>query len=259
MSLLRKLWPLGRSGRGVAPPFDAALAPEAPFFAIGDIHGQMAELTRAVALVHDTAKAPTIVCVGDYIDRGEQSADVLRYLQRMSQQRDDAPICLMGNHEHMCLQFLDDPEKYGDRWFRNGGLQTLSSFGIRIKHGAARTETRNALALAMGEDLIGWLRALPGHWRSGNVAVTHAGADPSRPIPDQPVQSLIWGHPDFETIPRSDGMWIVHGHTIVDQPTVGAGRIAIDTGAYATGRLTVAHITRDGVSFLTARAASAGC
>ena len=113
------------------------------------------------------------------------------------------------------------------------------------------TERVQTLAQAMGDDLIAWMHALPSFWISGNVAVTHAGADPFRPVNDQPTRNLLWGHPEFEKTPRADGMWVIHGHIIVDQPRIEAGRVAIDTGAYATGRLTAAHISRGGVSFLT--------
>lgn len=252
MSFLRNLRLLGRSGRRTPAGFGAALEPDAPFFAIGDIHGQMAELKRALAgIIRDAGERPTIVCVGDYIDRGERSADVLRHLRGMAQQRGAAFTCLMGNHEQMCLRFLDDPENSGDRWFRNGGLQTLASFGVQLGPRQSKTNIRDTLAQAMGDDLIAWLRGLSYYWVSGNVAVTHAGADPRQPIAGQPDRNLLWGHPEFQTTPRTDGIWVVHGHTIVDQPQVQSGRVAIDTGAYATGRLTVAHFTRDGVSFVT--------
>ena len=232
--------------------FHAEMSPAETFFVVGDIHGQFSLMVDLLdAVVAQQPDAP-ILLVGDYIDRGEDSASVLRYLKDATGQTDRNIICLLGNHEQMCLDFIDNPERYGGLWMRNGGLQTLASFGIGLKSGSGHETTRNALAEAMGKELIAWMRGLPHYWISGNVAVTHAGADPFRPIDDQPSNGLVWGHPAFKTTPRQDGIWLVHGHIIVDQPKISGGRIAIDTGAYATGRLTAARISSDGVSFMSA-------
>ena len=88
-------------------------------------------------------------------------------------------------------------------------------------------------------------------YSSGNVHVVHAGADPARPLDRQSAHTLIWGHPDFLRRPRRDGQWVVYGHTIVDVVAAENGRIGVDTGAYATGRLSAALITRDGVESLS--------
>jgi len=249
MSIFRKLRSLGRPKHPVWPQFDAPLRPDVAFYAIGDIHGQARQLNDAIGGIKAMAAAPTIICVGDYIDRGEQSAEVLRRLQDLTGAADMSVICLMGNHEQMCLRFLDEPEKHGERWLRYGGLQTLASF--RVGHDPNRNMTgmRDSLAEAMGEDLISWLRALPLFWITGNVAVTHAGADPGHPISAQSARSLLWGHPDFTTVPRGDGMWVLHGHTIVDQPRFMPGVISIDTGAYAGGPLSVASVSAETLVF----------
>ena len=222
-----------------APP-----APEAPFVALGDLHGRADLLERALAKVPDCQ----IVCVGDYIDRGDHSAEVLAMLQA----RPDI-ICLSGNHEEMMLGFLDNPQKFGPRWLRYGGLQTLVSFGVagasEGSNGAELVKLAKALGTAIGPDLIQWLRDRPTFWQSGNVAVVHAGADPKLPMPAQTTQTLHWGHADFDRVDRQDDIWVLHGHTIVDAPSADRGRISIDTGAYATGRLTAALVSEDGVEF----------
>lgn len=222
-------------------------SPDMPFVAIGDIHGRADLLTRLLPGLPDLP----IVCVGDYVDRGEQSAEVLRFLQS----RPDI-TCLSGNHEDMMLGFIDAPEREGGRWLLHGGLQTIASFGLAGISPSARgedlTKLRDALVEAMGIDMLTWLRELPVYWQSGNVAALHAGADPAKPIANQKPQTLRWGHPEFLKTPRNDGMWVVYGHTVVDSPSAEAGRIAIDTGAYATGRLTAAIIEPDQVHFLTA-------
>lgn len=234
---------------------EAPIAPDGPFLAIGDIHGRADLLLELETRIEARASDLPVIFLGDYIDRGEQSREVLELLMSTSPQDPQPVICLMGNHERMLLDTLDAPERNAARWLRNGGLQTLASFGVappRGDPGDARTlpEMRDRLAQAMGDDMIGWLRARPLSWRSGNVWAVHAGADPAHPMADQPEAALLWGHPSFHRTRRDDGNWVVHGHTIVGAPRVEEGRIAIDTGAYATGRLTVARIEAGQVTFL---------
>lgn len=256
MSLLKRL--LSGKAKPAVPKFTAPLAPETPFYVIGDVHGckdLLEALIRKIDAETETQPCP-LVFVGDYIDRGEQSAEVLHWVRQASQDDDRQVICLIGNHEDMLLKFLEDPTERGARWLRYGGLQTLSSFGIGAisdkSSAGAMIRARDALVSAMGHELIDWLRALPTHWQSGNVAVVHAGADPQVALQDQDPRILKWGHPDFFDKPRSDGIWMVHGHTIVDQAQAAEGRIATDTGAFATGRLTAGYVEAGNVRFLQA-------
>lgn len=225
--------------RWFSSPF-APPAPDRPFAAIGDIHGCLELLSRAL----ETTEGQ-IVCVGDYIDRGPDSAGVLALLQS----RPDI-TCLMGNHEEMLLAFLDDPLTHAPRWLTFGGANTLDSYGVSQKGTA--TQMRDALRAAMGSRTESWLRALPSYWQSGNVAVTHAGAAPDLPMERQDDKVLRWGHPQFGRRVRDDGLWVVRGHVVVDAPKARQGVIEIDTGAYRTGQLTLAHIEAGHVEFSTA-------
>jgi len=211
MSLLNRLF-------GSKPKFDAAIAPDAPFFAIGDVHGCMGKMQTLLQAISAKDTGAPVVFVGDYVDRGEQSAQVLHHVMEMDESPD--VTCLIGNHEEMLLNFLDDPQKKGARWLRYGGLQTLASFGVRGiatgMKGEALDQAAAGLRAAMGDAMIAWMRALPTHWVSGNIAVVHAAADPALPIADQTPKSLRWGHPDFEDAVRQDGTWVLHGHTIVE-------------------------------------------
>jgi len=212
------------------------------------VHGQF-ELLQA--LLEQLDPGLPVVFAGDYIDRGGNSASVLRFLAERDQY-----TCLMGNHEAMLLDFLDDPCSGAAAWLRHGGLQTLSSFEISAPEAdlsrAGLMELRGRLAEAMGDGLIGWLRALPLWHRNGNVAVVHAGADPAQPVEGQVPRHLLWGHPDFTRKRRADAVWVVHGHTIVLRPEARQGRISIDTGAYASGCLSAAVIAQGAVEFKTA-------
>ncbi len=239
------------------PGFTAELDPDVPFYAIGDIHGSDLLLEKLLGKLSDAAHSEAVlVCVGDYIDRGEQSAQVLRRLSAMQSNAGGLMTCLMGNHEHMMLSFLDDPVPHGARWLRYGGLQTLASFKISSIPGASASEAewhdlRDRLKEALGEALETWLRELPSQWVTGNVAVVHAGADPSLPMAHQERARLLWGHPAFAKTTRQDGVWVVHGHTIVDTAQAKDGRISIDTGAYATGKLTAALVEKGSVCFVS--------
>ncbi|WP_386685025.1 metallophosphoesterase [Loktanella sp. R86503] len=232
------------------PPFTAALKVAEPVALIGDIHGCDRLLDRLLGKLDSLPNPLRIVCVGDYIDRGDGSAAVIDTLM----QRPDI-VCLKGNHEAMCLGFLDDPEKYGRRWLRYGGLQTLAGYGVAgpVQGGDRGLQrVRDDLALAMGDARIDWLRGLPLTWQTGNLLVTHAGGNPAQAAGDQRSRDLLWGHPDFMTLPRMDGIWVAYGHVIQDKPVMAQGRIALDTGAYATGVLTAAVLGDGPPRFVTA-------
>lgn len=223
-----------------------SIAPETEFIAFGDIHGRVDLLERALS--YDAAIQK--VFVGDYIDRGPDSADVLRMLLDNPQ-----VVAISGNHEEMLSDFLDDPVSNGPFWLKNGGLQTLRSFGIQCDPAALGFHELIQIAAqlreVMGEDLVEWLAARPLLWSSGNIFVVHAGANPTLPIGEQTKKILHWGHNDFGKVDRKDGNWVLHGHSIVTAARMGRGQISIDTGAYATGELTAAHVMQGSVQFDT--------
>ncbi len=196
-----------------------------------------------------------IVFLGDYVDRGADSAKTLRFLYEVAQRRPDQVVCLMGNHEKMMCEFIDDPLDRGARWLRNGGLATLASFGIT---GLAEKPTPDRameacdqLEAAIPKEVLDWLVDLPLSWHSGNVWCAHAAMDPDAPPQTQRSKTMLWGHPAFLKSPREDGICVVHGHTIVDQPFNANSRIAVDTGAHRTGRLTAAYIAPQTCEFIS--------
>jgi len=252
MSVLKRLFGIKNVTHPARAEFNAPLAPDSPFFAVGDVHGCLPKMRMVLDQIAAHNKDAPVVFVGDYVDRGEQSAAVLRAL--FARRDDPNMICLRGNHEDMLLDFIADPKAKGTRWLHYGGMQTLASFGIggisQGSKGPALVQAATDLLTAMGENMHTWLTDLPSMWQSGNVAVVHAGADPNLPVRLQAAKTLAWGHKNFESIPRQDGVWVLHGHTIVRTPYAKNGRIAIDTGAYATGRLTAAYVTQADVTFL---------
>jgi serine/threonine protein phosphatase 1 len=224
--------------------------PAQSFFAIGDIHGCFDLLQNIMHRISGVDFAAPVVCAVDVIDLGNHSEAVLRYL---SAQDDGRVICLRGSHEGMILHMLDDPITAGPRWLHFGGLQALASFGISdvASTASAFLRMRDNWHRAMGVDLEHWLRTRPCVWHSRDVSVVHAGADPGLPIGQQANANLMWGHPDCPRKARQDRQWLIHGHTVVRSPICRVGQIAVDTGAYATGRLTAVHVTTCDVTFMT--------
>lgn len=216
-----------------------------PIAVIGDVHGCLDLTTGLLTRIAGECPAAQVVFAGDLVDRGPDSAGVLAHVRGLS-----GAVVLRGNHEQMLLDFLDDPEGAGPVWLRHGGQQTLESFGIMA--GAADAPTRDALRAALGAGAEAWLRGLPLWWQAGTLVVAHAGADPRTPMPHQNPQHLLWGHPAFGRVPRRDGLWVAHGHTIVPAPRCENGVISVDTGAWRSGRLTAALISGEGVRFLAA-------
>lgn len=227
-------------------------------YAIGDVHGR-ADLLLALIdqVMQDAAQVggrPALVFLGDYVDRGDQVAETLDLLTEIAGWDEIAPVFLMGNHEQMLLAFLRDPTR-GERWLRYGGLQTLMSYGVQglrdVRSPGALEGLAQSLGAAMGAH-VGFLEGLAPCHRLGNVFFAHAGANPGLAPEEQDVQTLLWGSPDFTRTPRRDGVWVVHGHTVVEEPLVAEGRISIDTGAYYSGRLTAVRLASDDIRFLTA-------
>jgi serine/threonine protein phosphatase 1 len=251
--LIRTPWKRARP-----EPFSAPINSGGLIYAIGDVHGRYDLLARLVERIFDDAaargEAPKIVFLGDYIDRGEQSRETVAFLADLARDAASDTVFLMGNHEQMLLGFLQDPAT-GSRWLRYGGLQTLMSYGVgsaaTFEPGAeAMRRVQGTLLDALGPHLA-FIEGLSLLHRAGNLLFTHAGADPALPPEEQEIETLLWGCKGFLTRERDDGVWVVHGHFVVDQPTAERGRIALDTGAYFSGRLSAARLADGEAVFLS--------
>lgn len=223
---------------------------------VGDVHG-CAELMHKLFGKLDLTEP--VVMVGDYVDRGQASAETLSVLKRMSDDAPDLFICLKGNHEVMLLEFLDDPTGRGRRWLDYGGLDTILSFAISSTPSEMSSDhllrLRDDLQDKMGAELIDWVRNLPLTYVSGNLVVAHAGMDPKVPFDHQTEQALLWGRSSFLDKCREDDLWVAYGHNVYSMPFVEDGRVAVDTGAYHSGRLTAAVFHMNGeIEFVQTRA-----
>ncbi|KIT16310.1 metallophosphoesterase [Jannaschia aquimarina] len=235
-----------------------------PVWVVGDVHGRLDLLEKALLGIEADLSAGSrsgdkgaLVLLGDYVDRGGDSRGVLNLVRRLGRRYPHLDVvALMGNHERMLLDFIRVPEGDARRWLRHGGIRTLLSYGIvPVRADDSSDDLRRAarsLRKALSPDTVTWLEGLPTYWSSGNLVCVHAALDPALPMERQRPEAMLWGHPRFLAEPRQDDLWVAHGHTTVDEPVVEDRRIAVDTGAYETGRLTSAAISVDGdVRFMT--------
>ena len=212
-------------------------------YAIGDIHGRLdcldgvLDKLDADLQAHPCRRA-AVIFLGDYIDRGPASAHVLDRLIEM--QETHQAICLRGNHEALLDQFLQEPATLAN-WAGLGGLSTLMSYGLepplqpRAEDGAALAAR---LAGVMPERHRTFLGALPATHVFGDYVFVHAGLRPRVRLAQQADEDLLWIRDDFLLHEAYHEKMVVHGHTPVMAPDVRRNRINIDTGAFATGRLT---------------------
>jgi len=226
-------------------------------YAIADVHGRLDLLnameTAIRADVDETRpKRPVICYLGDYVDRGPHSAQVIERLS--SSFGDDVPrIFLKGNHEDRMIEFLDEPVANGPSWLKFGGREALESYGLSVPEqpGDAdwpvlRDKLLDALPAAH-RDFLRNLR-LAFVWR--NYLFVHAGIDPGRSLNEQSAHDLMWIREPFLTSQADWGMRVVHGHVIVEEPAFRPNRIGIDTGAYQSGRLTCLVVSGRGTRLL---------
>jgi serine/threonine protein phosphatase 1 len=200
-------------------------------FAIADLHGRFDLLVKAYEAIKKHGGG-TIVHLGDYVDRGPQSRNILDFLMH----EDTIPknfkrVVLKGNHEDMMVQTIREP-LHPQWWIGNGGGATL------ISYGHAREGLYDPTCVPASH--IKWLNRLPMIAKDKHRIYVHAGVDPTIPLDEQTEQTLLWklypdefpgGHGDFH---------VVHGHhQFEDGPKCYAGRTDLDTLAWLTGRLVV--------------------
>jgi serine/threonine protein phosphatase 1 len=214
-------------------------------YAIGDVHGcltQLVELERRIeADAAGIAGEKWMIALGDYVDRGPRSAQVIEHLLQPPP-AGFTRFCLVGNHEQMMLDFLDDPVAHA-YWLDEGGIETLDSYGIDLfalpDRPIPAPHMRFLRELPISLSLPGWY-------------FVHAGIRPGVSLSAQVDEDLIWIREPFLGAALADGLRVVHGHTPGPLPVATRHRICVDTQCFRTGRLTAARITPDGaVDFLS--------
>jgi Calcineurin-like phosphoesterase len=231
-------------------PAETSRVPEGSLvYAVGDIHGRLDLLERLHELIaadalKRQADRTVVVYVGDYVDRGPDSCNVVELLIRQPL-RALLPalesVHLIGNHEAFLLKFLDDPQS-ASTWFMNGGDATLRSYGVDPWQVVQSDHFAEDLCLAFLEQLpkshLDFYRNLRIAHEEGDYLFVHAGVRPGVALHEQKPEDLIWIRDDFLDSSEDFGRVVVHGHTPQRNPQTRTNRIGIDTGAVYGGKLT---------------------
>ncbi len=204
-------------------------------YAIGDIHGQLAELDRVLSLIEADGGADAhIVFLGDYTDRGPDSRGVLdRLINGVSQGR--RWTVLRGNHDRMFCRYLTDGNEHDERiksgkgWLTPslGGPTTLASYGVNVEEG----DILKRAQAAVPPEHLAFLESRSLWYETDNLLFVHAGIKPGVPMDEQDEDDLIWIREGFLDYEEPFDKLIVHGHTALEQPTHFGNRIDIDSGA----------------------------
>ena len=214
-------------------------------YAIGDIHGRADLLAELHGLIRADAKLGpprrrVVVYVGDYVDRGPGSFEVVETLLGKPLPGFEA-VHLKGNHEDFLLRFWTDGSD-GELWMMNGGVQTLQSYGIDVAAALFTPdgfdEVQRQFRNALPSRHLGFFQRLALRHEAGDYLFVHAGVRPGVPLAEQRDVDLLWIRDEFLKSEETFGKIVVHGHSIRPEPELKDNRIGIDTGAYATGHLT---------------------
>jgi serine/threonine protein phosphatase 1 len=227
-------------------------------YAIGDIHGRLDLLDRLLASIaaDDRARGNGVetqyIFLGDLIDRGPASRGVVERLIAFSNGNGNARF-LMGNHEQVFLRALEGDQRALRFLVRIGGRETLHSYGIGDEdYKALDFEELAALAAEkVPAEHLAFLGGFENWIALGDYLFVHAGLRPGVALEEQAHSDLYWIRDEFLSCRESFGRIVVHGHSITEDIDVRANRIGIDTGAFATGRLTAIGLEGDERWFLS--------
>ncbi|MBX7492251.1 serine/threonine protein phosphatase [Qipengyuania sp. 1NDW9] len=241
---IRKIFGLTQPERRIAR------APEGErWYVIGDVHGRK-DLLEAlkVAIEDDDAEAgeadTTVVFLGDLVDRGPDSAGVIKLARKWGKER--KVRYLAGNHEEMFLQSFDDKEVLR-HFLKHGGRETVLSYGMKRKeyNKLKVSDLQEAMHDLVPKKDREFLESFEEMIVVGDYVLAHAGINPARPIDEQKRSDLLWIRERFLRHKEPFSHVVVHGHTIFEAVEDQEHRIGIDTGAFRTGRLTAMVIEGD--------------
>jgi serine/threonine protein phosphatase 1 len=195
----------------------ASIMPERPVYLTGVLRGDIHAFGLLLQRIDEDARTEgqsgaEVIVLGDVIV-GSGGVRLLESLAMGDAAAEGAVTVLMGRAERFLLDFLDDPAHHGPGWLRAGGRDVLRSIGAQIDGDVTARSLSIAaerLTQRLGPRLLEWLSARPASWTSGNVVGVHAALDPERPTARQDPHDMICGHPKFRTLPRRDGIWVVH-------------------------------------------------
>lgn len=228
------------------PPYqEPEVVPNQRLYCIGDIHGRYDLLQHLHTFISDDTDGyqgdVTIIYMGDYIDRGPASKDVIDCLLSNTFPTFKS-VFLMGNHEQVLLEFLNAPNTpRASGWFSFGGLSTLASYGVQIigiPHSGQLKGIQKEFQRNLPESHLEFYQQLKPFYETEGYYFAHAGVRPKVKLSRQRPEDLLWIREDFLESTVFHGKVVVHGHSVSAEPVVRDNRIGIDTGAYGSDVLT---------------------
>jgi serine/threonine protein phosphatase 1 len=217
-------------------------------YVVGDIHGRLDLLEEILAkihaeLQHRPSRRTLLVFLGDLIDRGPASAQVIERL-RTYRRPGIKPVFLLGNHEEVLLRILNGESDLITKWRWFGGSECLQSYGVDPERlaGLSANEALSLVRGAIPDNHVEFLESFADSCRFGDYLFVHAGIRPGIELEQQRQADLRWIREPFLEDPADHGFVVVHGHTIASQVQERPNRIGIDTGAYRTGVLSALAI-----------------
>ncbi|KQC06990.1 MAG: metallophosphatase [Smithella sp. SDB] len=199
-------------------------------FAIGDIHGCLEKLKELMSRIDIDGRNDTLIFIGDFIDRGRFSKEVIDYILRL-QSKYKKMICLLGNHERMFLNYLEGVDE--DMYLVNGGINTLHSYGISLYDDIKKRKSK------IPADHQSFFQSLLPYYEKGKYIFVHAGLNPDVPLAEQGMYDLLWVRYEFIESKKDMGKIVIFGHTPVgEKPLIRKNKIGIDTGVVYGGKLT---------------------
>ncbi|MCP5074748.1 MAG: serine/threonine protein phosphatase [Rhodobacteraceae bacterium] len=234
------------------------------YYAIGDIHGDLHQLTAMHTFIGEdirnhTISDHTIVHIGDLVDRREDSKGVVNFL--IDGLKNGQPwVVLKGNHDRLFSNFLDGPEnrdpvlRVDYSWLHPnmGGRETLKSYGVEYSDNKSLPVLHQEAVAAVPQEHVRFLKHLPVSFETRLHFFCHAGVDPNRPLAEQIEDDLLWIRAPFHNWTEPFEKLVIHGHTPVDQVTHYGNRVNIDTGAAWGHKLSAIALSEGKVWQITA-------
>jgi serine/threonine protein phosphatase 1 len=202
-------------------------------FAIGDIHGCFDQLQALMKILDIDRKNDTLIFIGDYIDRGSSSREVVDYVIGLREEFENI-ICLLGNHEQMLLSYLDGIDE--EMYLYNGGTATLFAYGI------SRTSTKAARKEKIPREHLLFFQSLLPYYETKDYIFVHAGLASGLPLDKQAIHDLLWLRQEFVSLDYDFGKMVIFGHSPLIYPLITPNKIGIDTGAVFGGKLTCVEL-----------------
>lgn len=225
------------------------VAPEGQrIYAIGDIHGRLDLLDQLIVKIEEDNASrkrvrTQIIFLGDLCDRGPDSRGVIERVMQLAKASPDVRL-IAGNHEELLIRSWDGDRRSAGLINRVGGRETMLSYGVdETKYDEADIDELLEMFVAhIPESHIAFLKAADDWIVAGDYLFVHAGIRPGDAIEEQRTSDLRWIRREFTDFEGDHGMMVVHGHSITEEADIQANRIGIDTGAYASGKLTAIGI-----------------